>query len=74
MQYYKSAMFIPGKGQAFTYSEATDDDTVLRTLTHIPNTAEISRIPDPVVKRLFMKERLQACPAEEFVALWDQPA
>jgi hypothetical protein len=37
MQYYKSAMFIPGKGQAFTYSEATDDDTVLRTLTHIPS-------------------------------------
>jgi hypothetical protein len=74
LQYYKSAMFIPAKGQAYTYSEATDDDTVLRTLTHIPSTGEISRIPDPVVKKLFMKERLQACPAEEFTALWDLPA
>lgn len=74
MQYFKSAMFIPGKGQAFTYSEATDEDKVLRSLTHIPGTGEISRIPDPVVKMLFMKERLQACPPEEFLALWDQPA
>lgn len=73
MQYFKSAMFIPGKGQAFTYSEVDDKDVVLRTLTHIPATGEISRIPDPVVKRLFAKERLQACPAEEFIALWEQP-
>lgn len=74
MQYFKSAMFIPGKGQAFTYSEADDQDVVHRTLTHIPATGEISRIPDPVVKRLFMKERLTACPAEEFLRLWDGPA
>lgn len=74
MQYYKSAMFIPGKGQAFTYSEADDKDAVQRTLTHIPATGEISRIPDPVVKMLFMKERLTPCEAEEFIALWDQKA
>jgi hypothetical protein len=74
MQYFKSAMFIPGKGQAFTYSEATDEDKVLRSLTHIPNTGEISRIPDPVVKMLFMKERLTACGADEFLDLWNRPA
>jgi hypothetical protein len=74
MQYFKSAMFIPGKGQAFTYSEADDKDVVQRTLTHIPATGEISRVPDPVVKMLFMKERLTACTAEEFRSLWDQPA
>jgi hypothetical protein len=74
MQYFKSAMFIPGKGQAWTYSEATDEDKVLRSLTHIPSTQEISRIPDPVVKKLFMKERLTACGADEFQDLWDRPA
>ena len=74
MQYFKSAMFIPGKGQAWTYSEADDNDRVQRTLTHIPTTSEISRIPDPVVKMLFAKERLTVCPAEEFIALWDMPA
>lgn len=74
MQYFKSAMFIPAKGQAFTYVEASDQDVVQRTLTHIPNTGEISRIPDPVVKMLFMKERLTPVEAEEFLALWEQPA
>jgi hypothetical protein len=74
MQYFKSAMFIPGKGQAWTYSEASDEDRVQRSLTHIPATGEISRIPDPVVKMLFMKERLSACPAEEFLTLWNRPA
>jgi hypothetical protein len=73
MQYFKSAMFIPAKGQAYTYSEATDEDKVLRSLTHIPSTNEISRIPDPVVKILFMKERLTACAAEEFLELWNRP-
>jgi hypothetical protein len=66
-------MFIPAKGQAWTYMEATDEDKVLRSLTHIPSTGEISRIPDPVVKVLFMKERLTACGAEEFQGLWDLP-
>lgn len=74
MQYFKSAMFIPAKGQAFTYSEADDADVVQRTLTHVPSTGEISRVPDPVVKMLFMKERLTPCPAEEFLQLWDQPS
>jgi hypothetical protein len=73
MQYFKSAMIIPGKGQAWTYVEATDEDRVLRTLTHIPATGETSRIPDPVVKALFMKERLSPCEAQEFLALWDRP-
>ncbi len=73
MRYFKSAMFIPGKGQAWTYIEATDEDRVLRTLTHVPSTEELSRIPDPVVKVLFMKERLTPCEAGEFLELWGRP-
>ena len=74
MKYYKTAMFVPGKGQAWMYSEADENLKVYRTLTHIPNTAEIERIPDPVVKILFMPERLMPATAEEFLSLWDQPS
>jgi hypothetical protein len=73
MPCFKSSMFVPGKGEAWTYAEADEADRVLRTLTYIPATGEISRIPDPVVKILFRKERLTACPAEEFLGLWDRP-
>ena len=38
MNYYKTAQFVPGKGQAWMYSEATEDLKVQRTLTHIPST------------------------------------
>src|SRR5258708_4785183 len=54
MKYYKTAMFVPGKGQAWMFSEADENMKVHRTLTHIPMTNEIERIPDPVVKVLFM--------------------
>ena len=67
-------MFVPGKGQAWMYSEADENLKVYRTLTHIPNTSEIERIPDPVVKILFMPERLMPATAEEFLALWNQPS
>lgn len=73
MQYFKTAQFVPQKGQAYMYIEASDADVVQRTLTYIPQTDEISRIPDPVVKMLFMKERLTPCNAEEFLELWDKP-
>jgi hypothetical protein len=71
MQYFKTAQFVPQKGQAWMYIEADDKDVVQRTLTHIPTTAEIERIPNPVVKVLFMKERLLPAEAEEFLSLWN---
>ena len=74
MNYYKTAMFVPGKGQAWMYSEADEDLKVHRTLTHIPMTQEIERIPDPVVKKLFMPERLMPATEEEFLSLWNQPS
>jgi hypothetical protein len=71
MQYFKTAQFVPQKGQAWMYIEASDEGVVQRTLTHIPTTAEIERIPDPIVKVLFMPERLLKADAEEFLSLWN---
>ena len=71
MQYFKTAQFVPQKGQAWMYIEADDASVVKRTLTHIPSTNEIERIPDPIVKILFMPERLRPADAEEFLSLWN---
>ncbi len=70
MKYFKIAQFIPAKGQAWMYSEVDDNQKVLRTLTHIPSTNETERIPDPVVKMLFMPERLSPATEQEFLELW----
>lgn len=70
MIYFKSAQPIPGKGQAWTYYECDDSRKVLRTLTHIPLTGEISRVPDPIVKFLYRPELLHDATAEEFTGLW----
>jgi hypothetical protein len=72
MKYFKTSQFIPGKGQAWMYTEADDKDTIQRTLTYIPGTDELEKIPDPVVKFLFMPERLTPCTAEEFLKLWNR--
>ncbi len=74
MQYFKTAQFVPQKGQAWMYIEASDEGVVQRTLTHIPSTEEIERIPDPIVKILFKPERLMPAEAEEFLGLWNGPA
>ena len=71
MQYFKTAQFVPQKGQAWMYIEASDAGVVQRTLTHIPTTNETERIPDPIVKVLFMPERLMPADAEEFLSLWN---
>jgi hypothetical protein len=72
MKYFKAAQPVPGKGMAWTYHECDDAETVLRTITHIPETDEINRIPDPIVKKLYRPEILSAATAEEFVALWGE--
>ncbi len=70
MIYYKSAQPVPGKGDAWTYYECDDEETVQRQLTSIPLSGEITRVPDPVVKKLYRKDLLQPATAEEFLELW----
>jgi hypothetical protein len=72
MLYFKTAQFVPGKGDAWMYYECDDTQKVLRTLTHIPATGEMTRVPDPIVKRLIRPELLQAAEAEEFLGLWGE--
>ncbi len=70
MLYFKTAQFVPGKGDAWTYYECDDNRTILRQLTHIPETGETTRVPDPIVTRLYRPELLQDAAAAEFLALW----
>lgn len=70
MQYFKTGQYVPGKGDAWTYYECDDNQAVLRQLTHIPETGELTRVPDPIVKKLIRPEVLHDATAEEFLALW----
>ncbi|MBI2434891.1 MAG: hypothetical protein HYV26_18715 [Candidatus Hydrogenedentes bacterium] len=72
MQYFKTAQFVPGKGDAWTYYECDDQQKVLRTLTHIPGTGETTRVPDPIVKKLYRPEILQPAESAEFLTLWGE--
>ena len=73
MRYVKSSQFVPGKGEAWTYYEVDDSGTVLRQMTHIPETGETSRVPDPIVKKLMRPELCQDTTGEEFTSIWDAP-
>ncbi|MGC8737270.1 MAG: hypothetical protein ACP5UA_01340 [Candidatus Hydrogenedens sp.] len=70
MKYFKIAQFVPGKGDAWTYYECDDKETIQRQLTYIPETGEISKVPDPIVKRLYRPELLEPSTSEEFISLW----
>ena len=70
MLYFKSSQFVPGKGDAWTYYECDDNQRVLRQLTHIPETDELTRVPDPIVKKLMRPDLTQEAAAEEFLRLW----
>lgn len=70
MLYYKTSQIVPGKGNAWMYYECDDNKAVLRTLTHIPEAGETTRVPDPIVKRLIRPEILQDATSEEFLSLW----
>ena len=74
MKYFKTPQVIPGKGEAWMFTEADDSDTVLRTMTVIPATGEVDRISDPIVKKLFLSPRTQEAEEAEFKKLWDQDA
>ncbi len=72
MKYFKTAQFVPGKGMAWTYYECDENETIQRQLTYIPETGEISKIPDPIVKKLYRPERLEPSDAQEFLSLWEK--
>lgn len=72
MIYFKTAQIVPGKGNAWTYYECDDAQTILRQLTHIPETGDTDRIPKPIVKKLYRPEKLQPATAEEFLTLWGE--
>ena len=42
MYYFKCAQFVPNKGDAWTYYECDDNKTVLRQMTHIPGSGELT--------------------------------
>jgi hypothetical protein len=70
MRYFKTSQPIPGKGFAWMYYECGDDGLVVRHVTHIPQTGEVQRVDDPVVKTLYRPELLEDSSREEFEALW----
>ena len=71
MRYLKSAMPVPGKGTAFMLYEIEGENTIVRMLTHIPETGEIKLYPKPKVKTLFEPGRLDEAAKEEFEYIWD---
>ncbi len=71
MKYLKGAQFVPAKGEAWMYYEVDDKTEVVRSLTHIPSTGELTKYPNPPIRRLFRPELLQEATAEEFRQLWE---
>ncbi len=69
MKYFKTSQFVPDKGDAWTYYECDDGGSIVRQMTHIPETGETERIPNPIVKQLYRPEKLQPAAEEEFVGL-----
>ncbi len=72
MTYFKTAQYVPGKGNAWTYYECDDAGVIQRQMTHIPETGETDRISDPIVKKIYQPEKLQKADAAEFTRLWDE--
>ena len=70
MKYYKISQVVPGKGNAWTYYETDDNQTVMRILTHIPEVNETKLFASPKIKSLFQPERLLKAEAQEFDKLW----
>jgi hypothetical protein len=70
MIYYKTSQPIPGKGDAWMYYECTDEQRIVRYVTHIPATAETTPVSDPVVKKLYRPESLLPSTQEEFEQYW----
>ncbi|HIJ66249.1 MAG TPA: hypothetical protein HPP77_09905 [Candidatus Hydrogenedentes bacterium] len=72
MVYCKSSQPIPGKGDAWTYYECADDNTILRYVTYISQTNETERVTDPIVKKLYRPDLVQESSKDEFDRHWDR--
>lgn len=72
MKYFKISQFVPDKGYAWTYYECDEQGSIVRQLTYIPETNEITRVEDPIVKRLYKPEMLEPATEEEFISLWEK--
>ncbi|MCX7634021.1 MAG: hypothetical protein N2Z22_11885 [Turneriella sp.] len=72
MRYLKSAMPVPGKGIAYMLYEIEGENTIVRMLTHIPETGEIKLYPKPKVRTLFDPQRLEETTQAEFEAIWQK--
>ena len=70
MIYLKASQPIPGKGDAWTFYECSDDKRIARYVTYIAATGETECVPDPVVKRLYKPENLTESSQEEFERYW----
>jgi len=72
MKYYLGTQFVPGKGEAQMFYEVDDSETVMRTVTYITGTGELTKVPDPIVKKLFRKEALSEVDATSFNEHWNK--
>jgi len=72
MKYYMSTQFVPNQGEAQMFFEVNDDEVVQRTVTFISGTGELTKIPDPVVKKLFRKETLAEVEEADFMSIWNK--
>ena len=70
MIYLKASQPIPGKGDAWTFYECSDDKRIARYVTYIAVSGETERVADPVVKRLYRPEFLTESSQEEFERYW----
>lgn len=51
--------------------EVEGEDSIVRMLTYIPQSGEITRYPRPRIKKLFRPELLEITTQEEFEKLWN---
>jgi len=72
MHYFKTSQPIPDKGDAWMYYECSDEDKIMRYVTWVPATGESERNDNPVIKKLFRPELLQASSQEEFEKHWNE--
>lgn len=72
MKYFKTSQFVPGKGDAWTFYECDDHMAVCRTVTHLPLAGETTRVPDPIVKKIFRPELLLDSSEAEFIEHWNK--
>lgn len=72
MLYFRTFQFIPMKGNATMLYETTEDYSVIRSCTYIPETKELQKFEKPVIKKLFRPEMLEEITQVEFDEIWNK--